>query len=321
MRSRDRNQRGLPPGPTPAGAIIQRALPRPPRTPPQQLQDEAPDERSYMARMLTLATMPHRATTCNEFVRRNGHYTLTMLAPSSVGLPYGTIPRLVLMWLTSEAVRIRSREIALGESLSAFMRRLNMIPTGGQWGSITQLRKQMRRLFACSITCEYNDPREGWSLDAVRVVDRAAQWWQPHVGGAPGWHSALVLGERFYDEVIDSPVPLSVDALRQLRRSPLALDIYCWLTHRLSYLRRPTLIDWSSLQTQFGAGYPCDARGLRDFRRAFGRELRRVRAIYQQARIEAAPPGLRLRPSPPHVARATPMRLTTTSVRPPSHCG
>lgn len=42
--------------------------------------------------------------------------------------------------------------------------------------------------------------------------------------------------------------------LRALR-SPLALDIYCWLTYRASYLRRPTEIPWTALALQFGAGY------------------------------------------------------------------
>ena len=309
MRSRDRNQPGLPSGPTLAGAVIQRALPRPPRIPSQQLQDEAPDERSYMARMLTLATMPHHKPKQNEFVRRNGHYTLTMLAQSDIGLPYGTIPRLLLIWLTNEAVRTRSREIVLGNSLSAFMRQLGMTPTGGKKGTITSLRAQMRRLFACTITCVYDHPTHAWSLDAIRLVDQAIQWWQPHAGhisSASGWQSVLLLGERFFQEAIDSPVPLSVDAIRRLRRSSFALDIYCWLTHRLSYLQRPTLIPWTSLQAQFGSGYQFNARGLLDFRKVFRARLNTVCKIYPTAKITYDTHGVQLHRSSPHVPRRTP---------------
>ncbi len=47
------------------------------------------------------------------------------MAPSSVGLPYGMVPRLLIAWVTTEAVRIRERELVLGESLSGFMSELD----------------------------------------------------------------------------------------------------------------------------------------------------------------------------------------------------
>ena len=42
----------------------------------------------FMARALTQATMPHKATQGNEFKRRNGSFSLTMLSRSDIGLPY-----------------------------------------------------------------------------------------------------------------------------------------------------------------------------------------------------------------------------------------
>ena len=76
----------------------------------------------FMARALVQATLPHRKTPGTEFVRRNGAYTLSMLSPSAVGLPYGSVPRLLLAWLCTEAVKTRSRELLLGDNLSGFMR-------------------------------------------------------------------------------------------------------------------------------------------------------------------------------------------------------
>ena len=78
----------------------------------------------FMARALVQATLPHRRVIGTEFTRRNGAFTLTILAPSEVGLPYGSMPRLLLAWLTTEAVRTRSRELVLGDTLSGFMRDL-----------------------------------------------------------------------------------------------------------------------------------------------------------------------------------------------------
>jgi hypothetical protein len=44
----------------------------------------------YMARALTLATMPHSKQEGNEFHRKNGAFSMSMLAPSSVGLRSGS---------------------------------------------------------------------------------------------------------------------------------------------------------------------------------------------------------------------------------------
>ncbi len=75
----------------------------------------------FMARTLTQATLPHSKSAGNEFTRRNGAFELTMWSPRQVGLPYGSIPRLLLSWMTTEAVRTRSAILELGPSLSAFM--------------------------------------------------------------------------------------------------------------------------------------------------------------------------------------------------------
>jgi hypothetical protein len=268
----------------------------------QALEIEARDAREagalgYMARALTLATMPHRRTAENEFERRNGAFTLTMLAPSRVGLPYGSVPRLLVAWLTTETVRTRERQIVLGERLSEFMAKLDLVPTGGRWGTITRLREQMQRLFASSVSCLYEDGHR-WSLDSVRVADRADLWWSPKAPEqAALWRSVVVLGERFFEEAVQSPVPIDLRALKALRRSPMALDIYCWLTHRMSYLRRPLVIPWGALQTQFGADY----RLLRQFKANFLIQLKAVQAVYPEAKVEETAEGLRLKPSPTHV--------------------
>jgi hypothetical protein len=273
----------------------------------EALEIEAQEARSagalgYMARALTLATMPHRRTAENEFERRNGAFTLTMLAPSRVGLPYGSVPRLLVAWLTTEAVRTREREIVLGERLSDFMAKLDLVPTGGRWGTITRLRDQMQRLFASSVSCTYEDGNR-WSMDSVRVADRADLWWSPkQPEQAALWRSIVVLGERFFDEAVQSPVPVDLRALKALRRSPMALDIYCWLTHRMSYLRKPLIIPWAALQTQFGADY----RLTRQFKDNFLKQLRAVKAVYPEALVGAEERGLKLKPSPTHVVRDIP---------------
>lgn len=83
----------------------------------------------------------------------------------------------------------------------------------------------------------------------------------------------------------------------------MALDIYCWLTYRMSYLRNSTVIPWESLQIQFGAGYPSTPQGIRHFRHAFLRELKKVYAIYNGLKVNNEKDGLVLHPGKPHIAR------------------
>lgn len=255
----------------------------------------------FMARALVQSTLPHSRVRGNEFKRRNGAFKLVILADSEVGLPYGVIPRLLMAWLTTEVVRTRQREIVLGNTLSHFMTQIGLVPTGGRWGSITRLREQMKRLFTASISCTY-DNGSHWAIQNVQPVIKANLWWHPKAPQqATLFESSLTLGEEFFKEVINHPIPIDIDALKLLKKSPMALDIYCWLTYRMSYLKARTAIPWAALQTQFGADYALNAQGLRNFRRAFVRELRKVSVIYRRSRFDINSDSLILKSSAPHI--------------------
>ena len=257
----------------------------------------------FISRALTLATMPHRQVDTNEFQRTNGAFTLSMMAPTQVGLPYGSIPRLLMAWLTTEAVKTKERELVLGDSMSEFMRQLDLVPTGGRWGSITRLKEQSKRLFASSVTCIYSDSEQD-ALINIRVVKNAHLWWSPkNPEQASLWKSTVTLSEEFFEEAIRNPVPVDMRALKALKRSPMALDIYTWMTYRMSYLRHPIEIPWQALQRQFGADYAEDAQGVRNFRRKFLNHLTKVLVVYPEAKVSDGDIGLSLKPSRPHVAK------------------
>ena len=69
--------------------------------------------------------------------------------PISVGVPYGSRARLILLYLQSEALRTSSREIELGRSLHAWLRRLE-IPIGGK--SMRDVRDQAERISRCRMS-------------------------------------------------------------------------------------------------------------------------------------------------------------------------
>jgi hypothetical protein len=253
----------------------------------------------FMARAMVQATLPHRKVEGNEFSRTNGNYTLTILAPSKIGLPYGVIPRLLLAWLTTEAVKTQHREIELGDSLSGFMRELGMIPTGGRWGSVTRLKEQTKRLFGSTISAMY-EQGSGIALVNQPLADQAVFWWDGHPDQAGLWKSNVTLSERFFREVIDRPVPIDMRAIKALKKSPMALDIYTWLTYRTSYLKTPVTIPWQVLAMQFGSGYA----EVRFFKRAFLEEMRKVVTVYGDAKVIPTDEGLVVRPSLTHIPKA-----------------
>jgi hypothetical protein len=257
----------------------------------------------YMARALVQATMPHKKTESNEFTRHNGNFSLTILSPSEIGLPYGSIPRVLTAWITTEAVKTNSRELVLGDSLSSFMEKIGLVPTGGRWGSITRLRDQMRRLFSSSISCSYRDSQRSSGLN-IQVAEEYHLWWEPkNPDQACLWESSLILNKRFFDEIVKNPIPINLNAISTLKRSPMALDIYCWLTYRMSYLKKTCEIPWPLLQTQFGSDYGTSGQGVRDFKRAFLRELKKVITIYP-ANIDEEKSYLILKPSPTHIQKS-----------------
>jgi len=267
----------------------------------QQEDAKAAGQLGYLARVMVQASMPHSKATGDHFTRRNGDLTLTISAIiPGVGLPYGSIPRMLLAWVTTEAVRTRSPELLLGPTLGSFMRELDMTPTGGRWGSIPRLRHQMRALFSAAVACTYTDPEYDRG-EVMAVARRYDLWWDTKSPEQPAlalWQSTVNLSAEFFEEIIRRPVPLDLGILRALRRSPMALDIYAWLTFRMSYLSKPVTIPWELLELQFGADYG----RKRDFREKFVRALGRVATEYPAAKVTPTDAGLLLRPSPTSIA-------------------
>jgi hypothetical protein len=267
--------------------------------------EEATQEVGFSARLLVQATLPHSKPPpgLTEFQRSNGYVTINITSRKQFGLPYGTYPRLLLAWLTTEAVRTKSPELELGASLRGFIGKLGLPTDGGPQGTYPRLRQHMTRLFSSMVSATVERGGEIHNL-AFCPVEQFSLFWDPQrpEQGAL-WQSTLRLNQTFYEEIVNKPVPVDMDVLRSLikGRSPMAIDIYQWLTHRMSYLKKPTPIPWERLQLQFG----CEYGATRDFKRAFLRHLKRVLELYPQARVSVERDCLRLLPGKTSV----PMRL------------
>jgi len=256
------------------------------------------DAIACVARLLVMVTLPHSKPTGPIYERRNGDLIFRVIAPH--GIPYGAKPRLIAHWLSSEIVKTRAREIELGGSLSEFLRKLGIEKTGRE---IRAVKDQTRRLFASAIQVERKQKSQ-WTILHMNVAAAADILWDPKLPDQEGlWGSTVKVGEAFYDECLRSPIPLDERALRALKGSSFDLDIYGWAAARLFTVKKPTLIPWTLLQGQFGAGYPATGRGLRNFKKAFGQRLNRVLQVYPGAKMwmDDAGRGLWLDKSPPAV--------------------
>ena len=270
---------------------------------------ENPPDCGFMARLLALCTLP-RTNPGNrkEYKRVNGPYTLYMHALGGARLPYGTLPRLLLAWVCTEAVRTQSRELILGHSLSEFMRKLGIYSnSGGARGGVTRVRHQMDRLFHAAVLLRYEARGQSVSVGSL-VADRTALWWKERRPEDPVlWDSTIRLGEEFFNEIIRNPIPLDLHTLTALKRSSLGLDLYLWLTYRTFALKGPLRLSWPMLYRQFGAD-PAKAGDLvtvDNFRKDCRRELRKIKIAWPELTYRLPRGALVLYPTTPRIAPVT----------------
>ena len=197
-------------------------------------EDPNDTDMGFMARLLTLCSLPRTDPGSRlQYKRQNGPYKLIMIAGGDNKLPFGNLPRLVLAWVSTEAVRTRSRELVLGNSLLAFMRQLGMTSnSGGTRGDRTRLRNQLDRLFNSHVQLIYETPGHKITASSA-VADRTELWWDYRTPEQDTlWESRVHLGEAFFNEIIAHPIPIDMRILKEMRRSSLGLDLYMWLTFK-----------------------------------------------------------------------------------------
>ena len=273
---------------------------------------EAAPDLGFMARTMALCSLP-RSNPGNrlQYKRVNGPFTLYMTVGGGNKLPYGNLPRLLLAWVCTEAVRTQNRELVLGRSLSEFMRTLDIYSNSGRVH--TRLRNQMKRLFGCTITMVY-EKLGGFARVSSFVADKHEFWWNERKPNESSlWESKIYLGEQFFNEIIRHPIPIDMNTLTALKRSPLGLDLYLWLTYRTFALRAPLRLTWRLLYSQFGA-HPAKASDkvtVQAFRRKVLRELKKIKLAWPGLNYATARGVLILYPSNPPIAPVGQAQLTS----------
>lgn len=274
-----------------------------------EIAQEPVEQIDFLHAVLCQVGMPRKATPGRIFERTSGNASMVLEAGRLFSrgkwvdqpLPYGTRPRLVMVHISGEAVRQRSRDIEVGDSVREFLIRLGIDTNGGPRGGYTMFKKQMQALAASRLTLGMSINDRDITIN-TQPISRFEAWLQNDGNGqASMWPGIMQLSQEFYDTLVDHAVPLDHTALAALKHSALDLDIYTWLAHRLCRVRKPNgvKVSWMNMKDQFGQEY----KDPKDFKKEFRQSLGQVRAVYPDARIEEVPGGLILKASPPPIAK------------------
>lgn len=275
-----------------------------------QIVSEPPDRTDFLHTVMCQVGMPRRAIPARTFERTSGPFSVLLEAGKLWNgrewqlqpLPYGTTPRLVMVHLSSEAIRTQQRRVELGDSMRQFLQLLGMQTNGGERGGYTMFRKQMEALAACRLTIGMQTQGRVVTVDA-KPIKRFEAWLQQDGDQPALWPGVLELSQEFYETLAQHAVPLDYRALSALKHSALALDVYTWLAHRLCRIKLAAgvMLSWQNLRDQFGQEYG----NSKDFKREFRSVLRQVYLVYPTARMEEIAGGIRLWSSPPPISKTS----------------
>lgn len=217
--------------------------------------------------------------------------------PTQVGVPFGNKGRLILIYL--QTLGVISPVVPLGSSMSAWMRSLGMKVTGGERGTIADVKEQVLRIANCSLIIEMTQANAGGGV-ATRLdrtaIAKGLQMWADKPG-ATNWPTELTLDHEFHLHLRENAVTLDKAAVAQLSANSLALDIYASLAHWLPRISSPTPMGWATLVRAFGS----DGEATFTFGRRLRKVLPAVSEAYKDARVEVGRTGIIMHPSPPPV--------------------
>jgi hypothetical protein len=205
-----------------------------------------------------------------------------------------------MIWMSTQVVLNAEPRLELGKNMSRFFEQIDLPISGGKRGYIRPMREQMIRLFNSDFRYRYGS--EETDQSALLAVEDYKVWWLKPEQHAQDdlFPSYIVLTGPFFAELFNHAVPVDLRAIAFLRKSPLALDLYNWLTHRYSYMKRQTEVPWEMLAGQVGACYS----HIRQFKFKVKHALHMIKQIYPQAEFDPEGKyGLILRPSPTHVRK------------------
>lgn len=263
----------------------------------EQVKDDPADvDCTFTPRELIQCTLPHSDPgDTPRWIRKNGHYALVIqpgwdaFKDECIGYPYGTIPRLLMHWITTQCKRQQDsenpRRLELGNSLTKFMREVGLNPDNGS-GKRSDARRlcdQMNRLFTARISFQYQKEMESTFYQSrldMQVAPKSELWWSDRKPDQPVFGSWIELSQEFYDAITGYSVPVDMRALKALKNSSLAIDLYAWCAYTNFKLLKSDhdkkFVPWRALVKQLG----CEYGDIKDFKKKAKATLKKIKLVY-----------------------------------------
>lgn len=213
---------------------------------------------------------------------------------TTIGVPFGAYARLILIDWQTEAIENSSRDIFVGPSLKASLKRMGL-PHGGRVMEL--VREQVERLANCRFTFHVRGGGGRGMVSNLSIVDHV----EYRDVGTNAQNCRFVervrLSEAFYEQLRAFPVSIDRASVMAIRSSSMAIDLYLWLSFRLHFLDSEKAVSWAALKGQFGNG----VSQMRNFKPLFNENLQLALSVYRSANVVTTATGLLLKPSPPPV--------------------
>lgn len=261
----------------------------------------------FLHSILCQVSMPRKQVKERIFERVNGNAIIRLESGSlfngekfiDMPLPYGTKPRLIMMYISSQAIKNRSRTIEIGRSIREFLLTLGINTNGGPRGGYTTFKKQMESLAACRMMLGIAFSDRNITINTQPITRFEA--WSKNNEHPKTWPGVLELSQEFYETLHNHAVPLDHRAIAAIKHSALALDVYTWLAHRLCRINKKNgvKVSWQNLKEQFGQEYA----NIKDFKKEFNTALIQARSVYHKAKIEKISGGFCLQSSPSPISK------------------
>lgn len=265
---------------------------------------QASDAVSFVHAGFAMTNLPYRRIQGAEWVRRNGPMTLRVDAGKdetgqTLGVPFGSLARIVLYYLQTEVIRTQRRTVSLGQSMYAWMNQVN-ISRGGR--TVKALIEQTKLISTCRLTFYYLDESKKITRNGAFI---RTSFFSPETN----WGQVVEIDEAFFEALLKHPLPVRESAIQFLADRSLALDVYVWICYKLNRLDTPVFISWRALYVQFGVQHGADdgsivlpSRGsMSSFKIRFIEALKRATHVYPAANVSINEKGMSLLPSPPAV--------------------
>ena len=289
----------------------------------EEIKDDPLGKTAFLARFLVQCTLPHKDPgKVPVWKRKNGGYTL-VIQPGwddhndcPLGYPYGILPRLILIWMVTEAKRTGVRRLHLGGRLADFSHELGLDTTkGGKRSDTARVKEQFARLIGSHISYRRRYQDTAWDgqtlihgeVEFTRrqpiVEESHIGWWVP--GRRALFESYIDLSPEFFAAIMESAIPFDLRAIRVLRKSPMALDLYLFCNYIGATLKQRNkakhFLTWKMLGQQLG----CDYANPDDLKTNIKKAMRKVKLAHPGLKVgyPAQGGGLAIYVSAPAIAR------------------